>query len=159
MSLDLFMIPRGPFGFLPFLECYHGIIALDAKLSGSLILNGETIDFSGGRAYIEKDWGTNFPSRWCVQKAAAPIFAESHALDRIWIQSSSFGDNDSVLTVSLATVPLGPLTIDGFGRNATHLRTWKALTLFPLGISSASRQMDIYTCLPHTLARISAKLR
>lgn len=56
----------GPFRHIPFIECSHGVLSLYHKLSGSLTVNGEMIDFTGGRGYIEKDKGRSFPEayRW-----------------------------------------------------------------------------------------------
>jgi tocopherol cyclase len=54
----------GWFSFVPFMECYHGIVSLDHTLHGSLTVNGRTVDFTGGRGYIEKDWGVSFPRAW-----------------------------------------------------------------------------------------------
>ena len=51
----------GWFSFAPFMECYHGVVSLDHSLKGSLTVNGEEIDFTNGRGYIEKDWGVSFP--------------------------------------------------------------------------------------------------
>jgi len=54
----------GPYSFVPFMECYHGILSMDHRIDGRLIIHGETIDFTGGRGYIEKDWGQSFPSAY-----------------------------------------------------------------------------------------------
>ena len=52
----------GPFSFVPFMECYHGVVNIDHKISGSLMINNEEIDFTDGYGYIEKDWGKSFPN-------------------------------------------------------------------------------------------------
>ena len=54
----------GPYAFAPFMECYHGVLGFDHAVHGSLVMNGETVNFDGGRGYIEKDWGRSFPSSW-----------------------------------------------------------------------------------------------
>jgi tocopherol cyclase len=54
----------GWFSFVPFMECYHGVVSLNHAISGSLIVDGKTINFDGGRGYIEKDWGVSFPRGW-----------------------------------------------------------------------------------------------
>jgi hypothetical protein len=54
----------GPFSFLPFMECNHGIVNIRHSITGSLAVNGAETDFSGGTGYIEKDWGRSFPSFW-----------------------------------------------------------------------------------------------
>ena len=51
----------GPFRFFPGMECCHGILSMGHTLKGALSLNGERLDFSGGRGYIETDRGRSFP--------------------------------------------------------------------------------------------------
>jgi len=77
----------GPFRFAPFMECYHGVLSLDHSVDGSLVADGETLDFDGGRGYIEKDWGRSFPSAW------------------VWTQSNDFGRPGVSLTASIARIP------------------------------------------------------
>lgn len=50
----------GPFRFFP-MECRHGVTSMRHDLSGSVIMNGETISFEGGTGYIESDSGRSFP--------------------------------------------------------------------------------------------------
>lgn len=47
----------GPFAFLPRMECFHGLLSLDHSLEGQILWGNESLDFSGGRGYWEKDWG------------------------------------------------------------------------------------------------------
>ncbi len=77
----------GPYTFAPFMECNHGIVSLDHPVSGSLVINGEETDFTGGRGYIEKDWGHSFPSAY------------------IWMQSNHFGDPGISFKSSVARIP------------------------------------------------------
>lgn len=79
----------GPFSYLSFMECYHGILSMGHSLQGSLTWNGEVIDFSVGTGYLEKDWGTSFPKAY------------------IWIQSNKFQDEDVQFFFSLADIPFG----------------------------------------------------
>ncbi|MDX9891743.1 MAG: hypothetical protein RBS29_04515 [Bacteroidales bacterium] len=39
----------GPYAFVPFMECYHGIVSMDHELMGNITYNGETINFDHGR--------------------------------------------------------------------------------------------------------------
>lgn len=39
----------GPYAFVPFMECYHGIVSMDHELMGNINYNGETINFDHGR--------------------------------------------------------------------------------------------------------------
>ena len=54
----------GPFSYISFMECYHGILSMNHSLKGNLIWNGKTIDFTHGNGYLEKDWGSSFPSAY-----------------------------------------------------------------------------------------------
>lgn len=78
----------GPFTFVPFMECYHGIVSMDHTLEGSLTADGHRqIDFTGGRGYIEKDWGRSFPSAY------------------IWLQTNHFSQSGISLKCSVAIIP------------------------------------------------------
>jgi hypothetical protein len=86
----------GPFAYIPAMECYHGIVSLDHELLGSIEIDGRRVDFSGGRGYIEKDWGTNFPSGY------------------VWMQSNHFSTPGTSLSASVAHIPLWGLNFPGF---------------------------------------------
>ncbi len=77
----------GPFSYVPFMECHHGIVNIHHEISGQLSMMGSIIDFSGGCGYIEKDWGSSFPEAW------------------IWLQSNHFGSDDVTLMFSVAKIP------------------------------------------------------
>lgn len=76
----------GWYGYVPFLETYHGLISLHHRVDGVIEIDGDVIDFRDGRGYIEKDWGSSFPSSW------------------IWMQSNGF-KGDTSLMVSVAVIP------------------------------------------------------
>jgi hypothetical protein len=86
----------GPFGWLEFMECYHGVVSLDHTIQGSLHLEGRTLDFTGGRGYIEKDWGQSFPAGW------------------VWMQTNHFDQPQVCLTASIAVIPFRVLSFAGF---------------------------------------------
>ncbi|PKP09929.1 MAG: hypothetical protein CVU09_09890 [Bacteroidetes bacterium HGW-Bacteroidetes-4] len=77
----------GWYSFVPFMECYHGVVSVNHRLKGELTINNAQIDFNNGKGYIEKDWGTSFPSCW------------------IWLQSNSFKNSEASLFVSVAKIP------------------------------------------------------
>ena len=77
----------GPYAYLPFMQCYHGIVSLDHGIVGELTVDGAVVDFDGGRGYGEKDWGQAFPSAY------------------IWAQSNHFPTPGTSLTASVATIP------------------------------------------------------
>lgn len=85
----------GPFSYLPGMECIHSVISLTHNLSGSLQINGKSIDFTGGKGYIEKDWGSSFPKRY------------------VWLQSNHFSQEGS-LFFSWAHIPLFGTTFHGY---------------------------------------------
>ena len=77
----------GWYSWLPFMECYHGVLSLDHSLRGAFVVDGEAIDWTGGRGYIEKDWGASFPAAW------------------IWLQTNHFAQPGTSLTASVAVIP------------------------------------------------------
>jgi len=77
----------GPFRFVPRMQTYHGVLSMDHTVSGSIVLDGQRVDLDGGRGYVEKDWGSSFPSSW------------------IWAQSNHFEHAGTSLMLSVARVP------------------------------------------------------
>jgi tocopherol cyclase len=78
----------GWYGLVPFMECFHGIVSFGHGLTGSLAVEGKTIDFTGGRGYIEKDWGKSFPAGY------------------VWLHSNHLtGAPDASLIGSVAIIP------------------------------------------------------
>jgi tocopherol cyclase len=77
----------GPYAFVPFMECYHGILSMDHSIVGELEIDHKKIDFTGGRGYIEKDWGHSFPSAY------------------LWMQSNHFSQKGISLKASVAKIP------------------------------------------------------
>jgi tocopherol cyclase len=77
----------GWYAWVPFMECYHGIVSLDHQLSGALTLGQERLNFAGGRGYIEKDWGSAFPEGY------------------VWLQTNHFSQPGTSLTGSIAIIP------------------------------------------------------
>jgi tocopherol cyclase len=77
----------GWYAWVPRMECYHGVLSFDHAIDGALALDGRTCDWTGGRGYIEKDWGQSFPAAW------------------IWFQSNHFSTPDTCVTASVALIP------------------------------------------------------
>ncbi len=78
----------GWYSFVPFMECYHGVVSMDHELEGTLEIAGRQVAFTGGKGYAEKDWGRSFPSSW------------------IWMQSNHFdSDATASLMASVARIP------------------------------------------------------
>ncbi len=85
----------GPFAYIPFMECNHGVISMQSEITGQLTYYDEIIDFSNGKAYIEKDWGKSFPSAY------------------IWLQSNHFSHKQTSFMFSYATIPFIGLKFNG----------------------------------------------
>ena len=77
----------GPFTYIPFMECYHGVVNIHHDILGYLNITGRKVDFTKGYGYIEKDWGRSFPKSW------------------IWFQSNHFLNDDVSLMFSVAKIP------------------------------------------------------
>jgi tocopherol cyclase len=77
----------GPFAFVPFMECYHGIVSMDHTINGKLKVGDVETNFSDGRGYTEKDWGRSFPSAY------------------VWMQSNHFSLPGISVKASVAKIP------------------------------------------------------
>ena len=58
--------------------------------SGTLNIDGGSVNLIGGRAYVEKDWGSKFPKTW------------------VWIQANHFAAENGAmgtLMLSVASIP------------------------------------------------------
>ncbi|MBH1941774.1 hypothetical protein I5677_12800 [Mobilitalea sibirica] len=86
----------GYFSYIPFMECYHGIVNIHHNIQGFLGICQNQIDFTSGYGYIEKDWGKSFPKSW------------------IWLQSNHFGEYDVSVMFSIADIPLFGYSFPGF---------------------------------------------
>lgn len=86
----------GGFAYIPKMECYHGVISMNHTLKGFLNINKQKIDFTMGKGYIEKDWGTSFPKEYT------------------WIQSNHFKNPTTSIFFSVAHIPFHVATFKGF---------------------------------------------
>lgn len=77
----------GWYSYVPSMECNHGVVSVDHGISGSVSVNGTLYDFSGGRGYIEKDWGISFPESW------------------LWLQCNNFTTDETSMMISVAKIP------------------------------------------------------
>jgi tocopherol cyclase len=77
----------GWYAWVPFMECYHGVLSLDHGIEGGLRIGDEAVDFTGGRGYVEKDWGQAFPSAY------------------VWMQTNHFDTPATSLSASVAMIP------------------------------------------------------
>jgi tocopherol cyclase len=86
----------GPFSFIPFMECIHGIVNINHLITGKLNINDNIIDFEDGEGYIEKDRGKSFPDSW------------------VWLQANHFDDTDITFMFSIADIPFMGFKFKGF---------------------------------------------
>jgi len=92
----------GWYAYVPTMECFHGILSMNHTLNGQLNLNNSKLNFDGGKGYIEKDWGRNFPKNW------------------IWAQSNHFQDSELSVSISLATIPWKKSQFSGYIVGVQH---------------------------------------
>jgi tocopherol cyclase len=90
----------GPYSFVPFMECRHGLLSLHHGVEGGFVGGGRQVALSGpegrGRGYIEKDWGSSMPSSW------------------IWMQSNNFEAEGDSFMLSIADIPWLGSAFTGF---------------------------------------------
>lgn len=102
----------GWYGYVPFMETYHGLLSMDHRVSGSVKVGGDLLEFGDGDGYIEKDWGESFPSSW------------------IWMQSNSFDEKASFM-LSTAVIPwlgssfIGHLAILYYEEEVVNMSTYR----------------------------------
>ncbi|HLP05161.1 MAG TPA: tocopherol cyclase family protein [Paludibacter sp.] len=77
----------GWYSFIPFMECKHAVVSVSHRIDGSLLVNNRLVSFSGGKGYVEKDWGRSFPESW------------------IWLHSNNFQHSDACVMMSIAKIP------------------------------------------------------
>ncbi|MWB98482.1 tocopherol cyclase family protein [Agromyces seonyuensis] len=91
----------GWYGMVPFLECFHGVVSFGHGLTGTLDVEGAPVSFDGGRGYVEKDWGSAFPSGY--------VWLASNHVD------AGVGDgSDASLVASVAIIPWLGTAFRGF---------------------------------------------
>lgn len=86
----------GWYRYMPFMECYHGVVSLDHVVNGEIQLNNQNIKFEAGKGYIEKDWGSSMPETW------------------IWMQSNNFEAPGTSFMLSIAKIPWIGSSFPGF---------------------------------------------
>lgn len=102
----------GPFGWLNFMECYHGLLSFDHQVKGNLMVNQNSLSFDGGRGYIEKDFGKAFPHAW------------------IWLQTNHFQRKGTSLSASIAVIPFAGLRFKGVIIGLWHQGRLHAFTTY-----------------------------
>jgi len=122
----------GWYRFVPTMECYHGIVSMLHTLQGSLTISGESIDFTGGKGYIEKDWGKSMPLAW------------------IWIQSNHFKQDDLSISISIANIPWRKSAFTGFliilsaGDRIYRFTTYTGAKISQLSLNDGLIEMEVF---------------
>lgn len=117
----------GPFSYLPGMECIHSVISLSHTIAGSLNINGTLVDFTQGKGYIEKDWGSSFPKRY------------------IWLQSNHFAREGS-LFFSWADIPVLGLSFKGYIAHLYYQGEHHRFATYTLGkckLKAAGQEVEI----------------
>jgi hypothetical protein len=86
----------GFYNYLSFMQCYSQVCAMSGTLKGSLLINNRVYDFTGGKLYIEKNWGRSFPYSY------------------IWYQCNNFQDKSLSVTCSIGHIPMPLGSFTGF---------------------------------------------
>ena len=121
----------GPYTFVPWMECYHGIVSMDHAVRGTLNANDHTIDFENGRGYTEKDWGRSFPSSY------------------VWMQSNHFSLPGISIKASVARIPWIKKSFTGFIAGVwiqdklIRFTTYNGSSLSKLRISPLSVELEL----------------
>ncbi len=80
----IFNSVMGPFKYFP-LPTYYEIVYMNAKFSGTITENDSTYNISGN-AYLEKNWGNKFPSKW------------------LWVNANKFLKTEASFTLVIANI-------------------------------------------------------
>ena len=113
----------GPYAWVPLMECYHGVVSFGHGLSGALEVDGRIQDLTGGRGYIEKDWGRAFPAGY------------------VWMHSNHFADApEASLVASVAIIPWLRSSFRGF---IVGLRLGRRLHSWATYNGSKERSLEI----------------
>jgi len=131
----------GPFSYLPGMECIHSVISLSHSIEGALKIGDRDVDFTGGKGYIEKDWGSSFPKRY------------------VWLQSNHFS-GDTSLFFSWADIPVLGMSFQGYLAHlylrGKHYR-YATYTRGRCELQTSGREVEITLTNHQSELRISAE--
>jgi len=123
----------GWYRFVPTMECYHGIVSMLHSLHGTLGIAGKSIGFTGGKGYIEKDWGKSMPLAW------------------IWMQSNHFEKEDLSVSFSIANIPWKGSAFTGFLMILStkdkfyRFTTYTGARIREISLEKERIQLEVYT--------------
>lgn len=85
----------GPLEYIK-VPCYHDVVSMRHQVTGTVVINGETLKINSGRGYLEKDRGSTFPSRY------------------VWTQCNQFKEDDSSsLFLAVADIDFKVMNLTG----------------------------------------------
>ena len=138
----------GPFRFISELECTHGVVSMGHRLDGTLTLNGETLDFSGGYGYIETDRGRSFPDQY------------------LWTQCGWTEPQTTGLMLAVATIPIlkhirftGTICSVNYNKREYRLATYKGARIKAWSEHGAEIVQGKYRLLVEVLEKQGQPLR
>jgi tocopherol cyclase len=123
----------GWYGYVPYMETYHGLLSLDHIVNGSIKIEDSVLTLKNAKGYIEKDWGTSFPSAW------------------IWMQGNCFKENKTSLMVSVAIIPwlgssfIGHLAVFLYKNKVINLSTYSGGKLTKISKTASTVELCIET--------------
>ncbi len=135
----------GPFAWFPRMECNHGVIHLDTRVSGTVRVDRQDLPFDQDAGYLEKDWGTSFPRSY------------------LWLQCNNFPHQNTSLMLSIARVPVGPGAFTGVlgflqhGPNQYRFATYNGTRVHRLNIRDD--QLDVTLHSPFHRLSLQASRR
>lgn len=78
----------GWYTYMPFMQCYHGLVSMNHYVSGQVQISKDRYELKNAKCYVEKDWGVSFPKCW------------------IWNQCNTFKSHDDLsVFASVAHIP------------------------------------------------------
>jgi tocopherol cyclase len=107
------------------------VLSFDHTVRGSLTMNDATVNFDGGRGYLEKDWGRAFPQAW------------------VWGQSNHFDHAGTSVTVSVATIPWLRTSFRGF-----IIGLWHAQQLYRFATYTGAQITSLKLTNTHIVLRV-----
>ena len=98
----------GPFQFVPFMQCRHGVYSMHHRVDGEFLVNGVSFAFRNAVGYLEGDRGHSFPKEYAWTQCSFP---------------------DGALMLSVADIPLGRFHFTGvIGVVLMHRKEYRLAT-------------------------------
>jgi hypothetical protein len=132
----------GFYNYLNFMQCYSQVCSISSSIIGSLNINGKYINFTNGKAYIEKNWGKSFPNSY------------------IWVQCNNFKSRNVSLTCSIGSIPFLYKNFTGFLISLYIEKVFYKFTTMnrsKISIDKTQEEVFITTWNKHYILKIRSK--